>query len=126
MCGMDKQEVLAKRQEYQRELDRLERERAALGANDDGLFDSIAEVIDTLRDTPKIYLKATRADKVRTLRAMASGIVLTADNATATWVEPFAFLMTDDILELGRGKGELVRKCPVMLPRQDSNLRPGG
>lgn len=102
----------------------LEKQRSLLRVDKTGFITHVAGVIDNLRDLPGVYEHSSQADRITLVRSMAERVVVHTGRAEIVWKRPFSFILQKKILQVSAVSP--FEKRLVVLPRQDSNLRPSG
>lgn len=95
--SIDRDAISRKLAEYQAEIDGLQKRQKVEMADTTKAVLKISEVIDTLRDMPKIYRAAPPEGKAEILRSMADGVVI-GKNVEILWKKPFVFLLGEKVL----------------------------
>jgi len=116
---IDKRALRSLTEQCNQEIDRLEKDRKRLRLNKDDFVFKMADVIDSIKKLPALYKTSNSADKIKLLKEVSSGIIVSDDEVKVKWDLPFAFILNQEVMSFA-DTSEEVRKYPVMLPESDT------
>ena len=117
---IDHNALKRKMEEFQKEIDRLEKQKKQAGIDRNKFILKTSEIIETMRRFPEIYAESTGEHRVAIIKSMASKVLISQDQAEISWIPPYSFIMKKEILE----GISLVRNRPETHARRDSNPWP--
>ena len=99
--GIEKEELLARRDEYERRIGGLNARLKSLTQDNDRVFERIVEAVELIRALPGEFLKAGSPEKqIEALKTMADGLLLTpGGDMEIDWKAPFGYLMRPEMCQ---------------------------
>ncbi|MCE9598522.1 MAG: recombinase family protein, partial [Spirochaetia bacterium] len=121
--GIDKTELVAKRNECELQIQTIKRNLNALIQDDRNVFDKITAAIDLAYELPeRFFSEKEAASKITVLKTMAGGLVLSHDDGRLwiDWARPYSLLLRPELeLAIQQESIESLKTSPA---QEDSSI----